>query len=150
MLGLPVDDDLVDDGWTHHFAAVNHPRVVEGMTGADIARSGEELDYEVMEAHRRRVEELVSDPVKADILKPYYRYICKRPCFHDEYLSGVQRAEHHPDRLPGRHRADHREGARRGRASSTRSTASSTAPASSPSRPRCTAAPATRSSAAAA
>ena len=22
----------------------------------------------------------------AEILKPYYRYICKRPCFHDEYL----------------------------------------------------------------
>jgi cation diffusion facilitator CzcD-associated flavoprotein CzcO len=87
MLGLPVDDDLVDDGWTHHFAAVNHPKIVEGMTGADIARRGEELDYEVMEEHRRRVEELVSDPVKADILKPYYRYICKRPCFHDEYLS---------------------------------------------------------------
>jgi cation diffusion facilitator CzcD-associated flavoprotein CzcO len=87
MLGLPVDDDLVDDGWTHHFAAVNHPKVVEGMTGADIARQGEELDFKVMEEHRRRVEELVSDPVKADILKPYYRYICKRPCFHDEYLS---------------------------------------------------------------
>jgi cation diffusion facilitator CzcD-associated flavoprotein CzcO len=87
MLGLPVNDDLVDDGWTHHFAAVNHPKIVEGMSGADIARRGEELDYEVMEEHRRRVEELVSDPVKADILKPYYRYICKRPCFHDEYLS---------------------------------------------------------------
>jgi cation diffusion facilitator CzcD-associated flavoprotein CzcO len=87
MLGLPVEDDLVDDGWTHHFAAVNHPKVVEGMTGVDIARRGEELDYTVMEEHRRRVEELVSDPVKADILKPYYRYICKRPCFHDEYLS---------------------------------------------------------------
>jgi cation diffusion facilitator CzcD-associated flavoprotein CzcO len=86
MLGLPVDVDLVDDGWTHHFATVNHPKVVEGMTGADIARSGEQLDYQVMEAHRRRVEELVSDPVMADILKPYYRYICKRPCFHDEYL----------------------------------------------------------------
>ncbi len=56
------------------------------MSGADIARSGEETDFQVMEAHRRRVEELVSDPVMADILKPYYRYICKRPCFHDEYL----------------------------------------------------------------
>jgi cyclohexanone monooxygenase/pentalenolactone D synthase len=39
-----------------------------------------------MEEHRRRVEELVSDPLKAEILKPFYRYICKRPCFHDEYL----------------------------------------------------------------
>jgi cation diffusion facilitator CzcD-associated flavoprotein CzcO len=86
MLGLPVDDDLVDDGWTHHFAAVNHPKVVEGMTGAEVARSGEEVDYQVMETHRRRVEELVTDPATAAILKPYYRYICKRPCFHDEYL----------------------------------------------------------------
>ncbi len=86
MLGLPVDTDDVDDGWTHHFATVNHPKVVEGMTGADIARSGEVTDFEIMELHRRRVEELVSDPVMADILKPYYRYICKRPCFHDEYL----------------------------------------------------------------
>jgi cation diffusion facilitator CzcD-associated flavoprotein CzcO len=86
MLGLPVDVDLVDDGWTHHFAAVNHPRVVEGMTGADVARSGEEIDYQVMEEHRRRVEELVADPATAAILKPYYRYICKRPCFHDEFL----------------------------------------------------------------
>jgi cyclohexanone monooxygenase/pentalenolactone D synthase len=39
-----------------------------------------------METHRRRVEELVADPATAEILKPYYRYLCKRPCFHDEYL----------------------------------------------------------------
>jgi cyclohexanone monooxygenase/pentalenolactone D synthase len=32
------------------------------------------------------VEELVRDPRTAEILKPYYRYLCKRPCFHDEYL----------------------------------------------------------------
>ena len=86
MLGLPVDVDEVDDGWTHHFAAVNHPKIAEGMTGADIARSGEQTDFAVMEEHRRRVEELVDDPIKAEILKPFYRYICKRPCFHDEYL----------------------------------------------------------------
>ncbi|HEY6472453.1 MAG TPA: NAD(P)/FAD-dependent oxidoreductase [Acidimicrobiales bacterium] len=86
MLGLPVDDDEVDDGWTHHFAAVNHPKVTEGMTGADIARSGELIDFQIMEEHRQRVEGLVDDPIKAEILKPFYRYICKRPCFHDEYL----------------------------------------------------------------
>ena len=62
------------------------PQGRRGHERADIARSGEETDFAVMEAHRRRVEQLVSDPVMADILKPYYRYICKRPCFHDEYL----------------------------------------------------------------
>ncbi len=56
------------------------------MTTAEYLRSAEEFDYEIMEEHRRRVEELVADPAKAEILKPYYRYLCKRPCFHDEYL----------------------------------------------------------------
>ncbi len=86
MMGRPVEVDLVDDGWTHHFAAVQHPPRQPGTTMAEYLRTGEELDYSIMEAHRRRVNELVADPVKADILKPYYRYVCKRPCFHDEYL----------------------------------------------------------------
>ena len=42
-----------------------------------------------MEEHRRRVEKLVTDPTMAAALKPYYRYICKRPCFHDEYLPAL-------------------------------------------------------------
>jgi cation diffusion facilitator CzcD-associated flavoprotein CzcO len=86
LMGRPVDVDQVDDGWTHHYAAVQHPPRREGMTTADYLRSAEELDYRIMDAHRRRVEELVGDPAKAEILKPYYRYLCKRPCFHDEYL----------------------------------------------------------------
>jgi cation diffusion facilitator CzcD-associated flavoprotein CzcO len=49
-------------------------------------RNAEEIDYGIMEEHRRRVDEIVRDPLKAAILKPYYRYLCKRPCFHDEYL----------------------------------------------------------------
>ncbi len=49
-------------------------------------RSAEELDFRIMDAHRRRIDELVTDPATAEILKPYYRYLCKRPCFHDEYL----------------------------------------------------------------
>jgi cation diffusion facilitator CzcD-associated flavoprotein CzcO len=86
MMGRPVEVDQVDDGWTHHYAAVHHPPRREGMTMADYLRSGEEIDYGIMDAHRRRIEELVADPTTAEILKPYYRYLCKRPCFHDEYL----------------------------------------------------------------
>jgi cation diffusion facilitator CzcD-associated flavoprotein CzcO len=87
MLGRPVDKDEVDDGWTQHYAAVQHPPRDKNMSVADFMRSAEELDYRIMDAHRHRVEELVADPEKAEILKPYYRYLCKRPCFHDEYLS---------------------------------------------------------------
>ncbi len=86
MLGRPVELDLTDDGWTRHFAPVHHPPRTEGMSIEDYIRGGEELDYGIMEEHRRRVEELVADPAKAAVLKPYYRYLCKRPCFHDEYL----------------------------------------------------------------
>jgi cation diffusion facilitator CzcD-associated flavoprotein CzcO len=86
MLGRPVEGDLTDDGWTHHYAAVHHPPRCKDMTLEEYLRSAEELDYGIMEEHRRRVEELVADPATAEILKPYYRYLCKRPCFHDEYL----------------------------------------------------------------
>ncbi len=93
MLGRPVDVDQVDDGWTHHYAAVHHPPRQKGMTTAEFLRSAEELDYRIMDAHRHRVEELVADPATAEMIKPYYRYLCKRPCFHDEYLQ----AFNHPN-----------------------------------------------------
>jgi cyclohexanone monooxygenase/pentalenolactone D synthase len=59
---------------------------VKGQSIEDYLREAEEFDYGVMEEHRHRVEDLVHDPETAEILKPYYRYLCKRPCFHDEYL----------------------------------------------------------------
>jgi cation diffusion facilitator CzcD-associated flavoprotein CzcO len=92
MLGRPVDQDLIDDGWTHHYAAVqNPPRKGPDESWAEWMVRVEALDFEIMEAHRRRVEELVEEPATAEILKPYYRYLCKRPCFHDEYLSAFNR-----------------------------------------------------------
>jgi cation diffusion facilitator CzcD-associated flavoprotein CzcO len=86
MIGRQFDRDLVDDGWTLHTARLNNPKVDEGMTPSDIAAVVEAFDYDVMEEHRRRIDQLVQDPAVADMLKPYYRYGCKRPCFHDEYL----------------------------------------------------------------
>jgi cation diffusion facilitator CzcD-associated flavoprotein CzcO len=86
MLGKAVDQDLVDDGWTQHYARVHHPPLPRDLTLEEYLRGSEEVDYGVMEEHRHRVAELVRDPATAEILKPYYRYLCKRPCFHDEYL----------------------------------------------------------------
>ncbi|MFZ4517746.1 MAG: flavin-containing monooxygenase [Microthrixaceae bacterium] len=92
MLGRPVDEDLTDDGWTHHYARVqNPPRKAPDESFGDFLRRAEAIDYGIMEAHRRRVEELVADPDTAEHLKPWYRYLCKRPCFHDEYLSAFNR-----------------------------------------------------------
>jgi len=86
IMGRPVDVDLVDDGWTHHYAVLQHPPRKPGMTAEEYQRSAEELDNRIMEEHRHRVEELVADPATAEKLKPYYRYVCKRPCWHDEFL----------------------------------------------------------------
>ena len=63
-----------------------HPPIAKGMSLDEYMLAAEEFDYRIMEEHRKRVEEVVDDPEVAEILKPYYRYLCKRPCFHDEYL----------------------------------------------------------------
>jgi cation diffusion facilitator CzcD-associated flavoprotein CzcO len=86
MIGRPVERDLVDDGWTLHTARLNNPVVGPDMKGEDIAAMVEAFDYDVMEEHRKRIDQLVTDPAVAAMLKPYYRYGCKRPCFHDEYF----------------------------------------------------------------
>src|SRR5579884_428939 len=91
MMGRRVEGDLVDDGWTHHYAVAQHPPRRKDMSMEEYLRGAEAVDYGIMEAHRHRVDELVKDPTKAAVLKPYYRYICKRPCFHDEYLQTFNR-----------------------------------------------------------
>jgi cation diffusion facilitator CzcD-associated flavoprotein CzcO len=91
IMGRHYDIDLVDDGWTHDYAANRNVPGRSEMTIEEIKRASEEIDYRIMEAHRHRVDEFVSDPIKAEIVKPYYRYLCKRPCFHDEYLPALNR-----------------------------------------------------------
>ncbi|MCH2170507.1 NAD(P)/FAD-dependent oxidoreductase [Myxococcota bacterium] len=93
LLGLPVETDLVKDGWTKHFGPTHRYPRDPSWTDAEYGRRLEAFDFEVMEEHRQRVADIVHDPKTADVLKPYYRYICKRPCFHDEYLS----AFNHPN-----------------------------------------------------
>jgi cation diffusion facilitator CzcD-associated flavoprotein CzcO len=39
-----------------------------------------------METVRARVDAVVKDSATAEALKPWYKQLCKRPCFHDEYL----------------------------------------------------------------
>ena len=51
----------------------------------------EEEDYKVMERLRRRVEPSSRTPETAEALKPYYRFMCKRPCSNDEYLPTFNR-----------------------------------------------------------
>jgi len=86
-----ADEDLVQDGWTD-IASRIRDRVVamvaagEPFTPETVSRAYAESDDDKMEEIRRRVDEVVGDPTTAEALKPWYRQLCKRPCFHDEYL----------------------------------------------------------------
>jgi cyclohexanone monooxygenase len=44
-----------------------------------------------MERLRRRIDTLIDDPATAEALKPYYRFLCKRPCSNDDYLPSFNR-----------------------------------------------------------
>ena len=87
--GQAVDEDLVDDAWTDIFR-----NVVTAPKGANKPRTREErarvleiADFRKMNQIRQRVDDTVTDAETAEVLKPYYRQMCKRPTFNDEYLA---------------------------------------------------------------
>ena len=91
-LGQP---DYVCDFWTElgrntaaRVMALPDPA---SMTPDQFMAIREEEDYKVMERLRRRVEGIVDDPETAEALKPYYRFLCKRPCTNDDYLQTFNR-----------------------------------------------------------
>jgi len=57
-----------------------------------LAAIREEEDYAVMERIRRRIDTIVDDAETAEALKPYYRYLCKRPCSSNDYLETFNRS----------------------------------------------------------
>jgi cation diffusion facilitator CzcD-associated flavoprotein CzcO len=87
-----ADEDLVKDGWTDISQRIRDRVVADmGKEGAtfgpeEMARAFEASDDEKMTEIRARVDAIVEDPAAAEGLKPWYRQLCKRPCFHDEYL----------------------------------------------------------------
>ncbi len=86
-----ADEDLVKDGWTDIAVRVRDRVIAEvASTGVldleTMQRAFELSDDEKMTEIRARVDAIVADPTTAAALEPWYRQLCKRPCFHDEYL----------------------------------------------------------------
>ncbi|MBX3027741.1 NAD(P)/FAD-dependent oxidoreductase [bacterium] len=95
-----ADADLVQDGWTDIAIRVRDRIVAEMNAGASfdpatIQKAFEDSDDEKMTEIRARVDAIVKDRATAEALKPWYRQLCKRPCFHDEYLQTYNRANVH-------------------------------------------------------
>ena len=97
-----TDEDLVQDGWTDLARRVQRRvlAIVDENPGIEltpelIQRAYEASDDEKMEDIRARCDAIVQDPATAEALKPWYRQLCKRPCFHDEYLQAYNRSSCH-------------------------------------------------------
>ncbi len=94
-------EDLVQDGWTDLSRRIRSkiqdlPR--EDRTPQKMLAAYEDSDFEKMEEIRGRIDTVVEDHETAQDLKAWYRQLCKRPCFHDEYLKAYN--------VPGTHLVD--------------------------------------------
>jgi cation diffusion facilitator CzcD-associated flavoprotein CzcO len=93
-----AQEDLVQDGWTDISRRVRDKIMAlppEEFTVDGMMAAYEESDYEKMSEIRNRVDAIVSDADTAAALKAWYRQLCKRPCFHDEYLQSFNRPNTH-------------------------------------------------------
>jgi len=102
QMGGFADEDLVMDGWTDISKRIRDRVVANaaeyGIGPEAMLKAYEDSDDEKMSEIRARVDTIVADHAAAEALKPWYRQLCKRPCFHDEYLQAYNE--------PGTHLVD--------------------------------------------
>jgi cation diffusion facilitator CzcD-associated flavoprotein CzcO len=90
----PDEPDMICDIWTEINRNMSAEFKAEGwpdVTLKEFMRRRELVDYAVMERLRARVEELVEDKQTAEILKPWYRFLCKRPASNNEFYPTFNR-----------------------------------------------------------
>jgi cation diffusion facilitator CzcD-associated flavoprotein CzcO len=92
-----ADEDLVQDGWTDISKRIRDKVLASGeeFSREAFVKAYEDSDDEKMTEIRSRVDALVHDRDTAEALKPWYRQLCKRPCFHDEYLDAYNQPTTH-------------------------------------------------------
>ncbi|MEO6094035.1 MAG: NAD(P)/FAD-dependent oxidoreductase [Novosphingobium sp.] len=82
------EPDLICDFWTEINRNLNAEREAEGwpeLSMEEFMARREMMDFRVMERVRRRVDTIVADKETAEALKPYYRFMCKRPLSNNDY-----------------------------------------------------------------
>jgi cation diffusion facilitator CzcD-associated flavoprotein CzcO len=86
--------DLICDFWTEINRNLNAEREARGWPDESLEQffaRREMMDFQVMERVRRRVDSIVKDPATAETLKPYYRFMCKRPLSNNDYYETFNR-----------------------------------------------------------
>lgn len=79
MEGIPMSVNLVNDEWTDltKYFDYENENIIEAWENADLKK---------MNQIRERIDSKVNDEELAQKLMPWYKWLCKRPCFHDSYL----------------------------------------------------------------
>ncbi len=93
-----ADEDLVMDGWTDLARRIRTKIMSlapDDFTPEGMKAAFEDSDFEKMSEIRARVDSIVEDEDTAERLKAWYRQLCKRPCFHDEYLQSYNEPNVH-------------------------------------------------------
>ncbi|MGH7917343.1 MAG: flavin-containing monooxygenase, partial [Candidatus Binataceae bacterium] len=67
----------------------------EAMSREEKVRRQENANIEYMMRIHKRIDEIVQDQATADALKPWYMFMCKRPCFDNDYLPAYNRPNVH-------------------------------------------------------
>jgi cation diffusion facilitator CzcD-associated flavoprotein CzcO len=90
----PGEPDLICDIWTEisrNLAVDMESSGWPQLSPEEFMARREAVDYKVMERLRRRAESMVNDPQTAEALKPWYRFLCKRPLSNDDYYPTFNR-----------------------------------------------------------
>lgn len=66
-----------------------------GVSREEKIRRQENVNIDYMMRIHKRIEEIVQDPATAEALKPWYMFMCKRPCFDNDYLPTFNRPSVH-------------------------------------------------------
>ncbi|OFV78032.1 flavin-containing monooxygenase [Rhodococcus erythropolis] len=97
-VGESAAEDLVMDGWTEatrRFRAAIERLPLHERTPSALSKVREEYDFQKMSEVRARVDAVVKDNDTAQKLKAWYSQVCKRPCFHDDYLTAFNNPSTH-------------------------------------------------------
>jgi cation diffusion facilitator CzcD-associated flavoprotein CzcO len=68
---------------------------LSALSPEEKVRQQENANIDYMMRIHARIDSIVKDKATADALKPWYMFMCKRPCFHNDYLPSFNQPNVH-------------------------------------------------------
>ena len=92
MSELPLVQRMTMDQTASFEEVMNNPdrerqeALIRSMSREEKIQAQEQANIDYMMGIHARIDEIVEDRTTAEALKPWYMFMCKRPCFHNDYL----------------------------------------------------------------